>query len=93
MSYPVVKLLVLVNSAPEFAEQHLVAKGASDLLVEMFGEERAAMPDRRSGWQRCHLASRSRSRVSSRSTRSLAVAGGGPARWGACSNLEIAYEL
>ena len=36
----VVKLLVLVNSAPEFAEQHLVANGASDLLVEVFGEER-----------------------------------------------------
>ena len=36
----IVKLLVLVNSAPEFAEQHLVANGASDLLVEVFGEER-----------------------------------------------------
>jgi enamine deaminase RidA (YjgF/YER057c/UK114 family) len=36
----VVKLLVLVNSVPEFAEQHLVANGASDLLVEVFGEER-----------------------------------------------------
>jgi enamine deaminase RidA (YjgF/YER057c/UK114 family) len=35
----VVKLLVLVNSDPEFAEQHLVANGASDLLVEVFGEE------------------------------------------------------
>jgi enamine deaminase RidA (YjgF/YER057c/UK114 family) len=36
----VVKLLVLVNSDPEFTEQHLVANGASDLLVEIFGEER-----------------------------------------------------
>jgi enamine deaminase RidA (YjgF/YER057c/UK114 family) len=36
----VVKLLVLVNSDPEFAEQHLVANGASDLLVDVFGEER-----------------------------------------------------
>lgn len=36
----VVKLLVLVNSDPEFKEQHLVANGASDLLVEIFGEER-----------------------------------------------------
>jgi enamine deaminase RidA (YjgF/YER057c/UK114 family) len=36
----VVKLLVLVNSDPEFKEQHLVANGASDLLVEIFGLER-----------------------------------------------------
>jgi enamine deaminase RidA (YjgF/YER057c/UK114 family) len=36
----VVKLLVLVNSDPEFKEQHLVANGASDLLVEIFGPER-----------------------------------------------------
>jgi enamine deaminase RidA (YjgF/YER057c/UK114 family) len=36
----VVKLLVLVNSDPEFKEQHLVANGASDLLVEAFGSER-----------------------------------------------------
>jgi len=36
----VVKLLVLVNSDPEFKEQHLVANGASDLLVEVFGPER-----------------------------------------------------
>jgi enamine deaminase RidA (YjgF/YER057c/UK114 family) len=36
----VVKLLVLVNSAPDFHEQHLVANGASDLLVEVFGPER-----------------------------------------------------
>ena len=36
----VVKLLVLVNSDPEFKEQHLVANGASDLLVEIYGSER-----------------------------------------------------
>ena len=36
----VVKLLVLVNSDPGFTEQHLVANGASDLLVEIFGEAR-----------------------------------------------------
>lgn len=36
----VVKLLVMVNSAPDFAEQPGVANGASDLLVEIFGEER-----------------------------------------------------
>ena len=36
----VVKLLVMVNSAPDFAEQPVVANGASDLLVELFGPER-----------------------------------------------------
>ena len=35
----IVKLLVLVNSEPEFIEQHLVANGASDLLIEVFGRE------------------------------------------------------
>lgn len=35
----IVKLLVLVNSAPTFTEQHLVANGASELLVEIFGEK------------------------------------------------------
>jgi enamine deaminase RidA (YjgF/YER057c/UK114 family) len=34
----IVKLLVLVNSAPTFTEQHLVANGASELLVQVFGE-------------------------------------------------------
>lgn len=37
----IVKLLVLVNSAPTFTEQHLVANGASELLVELFGENGA----------------------------------------------------
>ena len=36
----VVKLLVMVNSTPDFAEQPVVANGASDLLVEIFGPER-----------------------------------------------------
>jgi enamine deaminase RidA (YjgF/YER057c/UK114 family) len=36
----VVKLLVLVNSDPEFGEQPAVANGASDLLVDVFGPER-----------------------------------------------------
>ncbi len=36
----VVKLLVLVNSDPEFGEQPSVANGASDLLIEVFGPER-----------------------------------------------------
>ena len=34
----IVKLMVLVNSAPTFTEQHLVANGASELLAEVFGE-------------------------------------------------------
>ena len=33
-----VKLLVLVNATPDFAEHHLVADGATDLLVTAFGE-------------------------------------------------------
>jgi enamine deaminase RidA (YjgF/YER057c/UK114 family) len=34
----IVKLLVLVNSAPTFTEQHLVANGASELFAAVFGE-------------------------------------------------------
>ena len=34
----IVKLLVLVNSTPSFSEQHVVANGASELLIEVFGE-------------------------------------------------------
>jgi enamine deaminase RidA (YjgF/YER057c/UK114 family) len=34
----IVKLMVLVNSSPSFTEHHLVANGASELLVEVFGE-------------------------------------------------------
>ena len=37
----IVKLLVLVNSAPSFTEQHLVANGASQLLADVFGERGA----------------------------------------------------
>jgi enamine deaminase RidA (YjgF/YER057c/UK114 family) len=33
----IVKLLVLVNSTPTFTEQHSVANGASELLLEIFG--------------------------------------------------------
>ena len=29
--------MMLVNSDPSFTEQHLVANGASELLVEVFG--------------------------------------------------------
>lgn len=35
----IVKLLVLVNSAPTFTEQHLVANGASEFFIEVFGRE------------------------------------------------------
>jgi enamine deaminase RidA (YjgF/YER057c/UK114 family) len=38
----IVKLLVFVNSAPNFMEQHRVANGASDLIVALFGTERGA---------------------------------------------------
>lgn len=34
----IVKLLCMVNSAPGFSEQPKVANGASDLLVEIYGE-------------------------------------------------------
>jgi enamine deaminase RidA (YjgF/YER057c/UK114 family) len=37
----IVKLLVLVNSAPTFTEPHVVANGASDLFMEVFGERGA----------------------------------------------------
>ena len=37
----IVKLLCLVNSTPDFTEQHLVANGASALLGEVFGERGA----------------------------------------------------
>jgi len=34
----IVKLLVLVNSAPDFTDAHIVANGASELFLEVFGE-------------------------------------------------------
>ena len=37
----IVKLMVLVASAPGFTEQHLVANGASELFVQVFGERGA----------------------------------------------------
>ena len=37
----IVKLLVLVNSTPTFTEPHRVADGASELLLELFGERGA----------------------------------------------------
>jgi enamine deaminase RidA (YjgF/YER057c/UK114 family) len=37
----IVKMLCLVNSTPDFTEQHLVANGCSELLVAVFGERGA----------------------------------------------------
>ncbi len=34
----IVKLVSLVNSTPDFTEHHLVTNGASELLVEVFGD-------------------------------------------------------
>ncbi len=34
----ILKLMILVNSASSFTEQHLVANGASELFVEVFGD-------------------------------------------------------
>ena len=35
----VAKLLCMVNCAPDFGQQPAVANGASDLLVEVFGDK------------------------------------------------------
>lgn len=35
----IVKVMSLVNSTPDFTEQHLVTNGASDLFGEVFGEQ------------------------------------------------------
>ncbi|MES2298629.1 MAG: RidA family protein [Pseudomonadota bacterium] len=35
----IVKLMSLVNSAPDFTEHHLVTNGASELLGDVFGEQ------------------------------------------------------
>jgi enamine deaminase RidA (YjgF/YER057c/UK114 family) len=35
----IVKLMCLVNSAPDFTEHHLVANGASELLGQVFGDK------------------------------------------------------
>jgi enamine deaminase RidA (YjgF/YER057c/UK114 family) len=35
----IVKVMSLVNSTPDFTDQHLVTNGASELLAEVFGEQ------------------------------------------------------
>ena len=37
----IVKLIVMVNSTPNFTESHVVANGASELFLEIFGERGA----------------------------------------------------
>ena len=37
----IVKLMSLVNSTPEFTEQHLVTNGCSELIAEVFGDRGA----------------------------------------------------
>jgi enamine deaminase RidA (YjgF/YER057c/UK114 family) len=37
----IVKVMSLVNSTPDFTEQHLVTNGCSELLAEVFGAEGA----------------------------------------------------
>ena len=37
----IVKVMILVNSAPTFTEQHLVANGASELLLDVFASKGA----------------------------------------------------
>ncbi len=34
----IIKVMSLVNSTPDFTEQHLVTNGASELLADVFGE-------------------------------------------------------
>ena len=38
----IVKVMSLVNSTPDFTEQHLVTNGASELFAEVFGAEKGA---------------------------------------------------
>jgi len=38
----IVKVMSLVNSTPDYTEQHLVTNGASQLLAEVFGPEKGA---------------------------------------------------
>jgi enamine deaminase RidA (YjgF/YER057c/UK114 family) len=40
----IVKLFVMVNGAPNFTEPHRVADGASELLVQVFGERGIHVP-------------------------------------------------
>jgi enamine deaminase RidA (YjgF/YER057c/UK114 family) len=37
----IVKVMSLVNSTPDFTEQHLVTNGCSELLAQVFGDKGA----------------------------------------------------
>ena len=65
-SHRIVKLLVLVNSAPTFTEPHLVANGASELLNASVRRPRSRMRAPRSGWRNCPLGRVRRSRADRR---------------------------
>jgi len=56
----IVKLVVLVNSTLHFAEPHVVANGASELLREIFGE-RGTMRGARLAWRKFRLVAALRS--------------------------------
>src|SRR6202166_5054447 len=58
----IVKLLVMVNGAPNFTEPHRVADGASELLVQVFGERgihaRSAVSGQSRGMQNAGISGR-----------------------------------
>ena len=54
----VVKLLGMVNSAPEFYDHPKVINGCSELFAQVFGEEAGIWPAARSAWGRCPEISR-----------------------------------
>jgi len=57
----IVKVMSLVNSTPDFTEQHLVTNGASELLADVFGERgkhaRSAFGVARFRWARVSRSS------------------------------------
>jgi enamine deaminase RidA (YjgF/YER057c/UK114 family) len=61
----IVKVMGMVNSTPEYTEQHLVTNGFSDLRVAVFGDK-GKHARSRSEWVRCRSTSRSRSISSSK---------------------------
>ena len=53
----VVKVLGMVNAAPDFEDHPKVINGCSDLFVQVLGEK-GDTPAPRSAWDRCRWASR-----------------------------------
>ena len=64
----VIRLFGMVNAAPGFDRMPQVIDGASDLFYELFSQNSASTPVRRSGSPSCRMAFRSRSTASSSST-------------------------